>query len=153
MIDNKKMKLTLVDLPTRVETFKTIDRVNYFKSADIGQVAHACYVCSTACIIVWLIDSPVWLVQMLLVEPETTVSDELYASNYQLYSGIMPCTKDLPKRWNKRRPKVCNQRSRFNYGQQFYDSDSVISCISTYTRIQTHTRTRTHTHSLSLCSG
>lgn len=38
-LGDKKYEATLVNLPCLVESLKTMDKVNYYKSADIGQVA------------------------------------------------------------------------------------------------------------------
>lgn len=37
-INNEKYKATVMDLPTISSTFKTIDRINFFKSNDISQL-------------------------------------------------------------------------------------------------------------------
>lgn len=35
---DQSLRCSLLDLPHNVETYLTSDRVNYYKSADIGQV-------------------------------------------------------------------------------------------------------------------
>ncbi len=37
-INDEKYKATVMDLPTISSTFKTIDRINYFKSNDISEL-------------------------------------------------------------------------------------------------------------------
>ena len=48
--------------------------------------------------------------QMFLVEQEPATSSSskpsTYSEKYQLYSGLTPPTKDLSRRWKKRKPKV-----------------------------------------------
>eukprot|EP00002_Diphylleia_rotans_P037403 TRINITY_DN8350_c0_g2_i1.p1 TRINITY_DN8350_c0_g2~~TRINITY_DN8350_c0_g2_i1.p1 ORF type:complete len:133 (-),score=25.94 TRINITY_DN8350_c0_g2_i1:16-414(-) len=37
-VDGQEFAFTIVDLPRHVETYKTVDHFNVFKSADIGQM-------------------------------------------------------------------------------------------------------------------
>lgn len=43
--DGKKYDATLVDLPTIIESQKTLDKKQFFKVADISQVKEACVPC------------------------------------------------------------------------------------------------------------
>jgi TATA-binding protein-associated factor Taf7 len=39
-VNDEKFKATVMDLPTISSTFKTIDRINFFKSNDISELIH-----------------------------------------------------------------------------------------------------------------
>eukprot|EP01125_Pyxidicula_operculata_P015517 TRINITY_DN5272_c0_g1_i3.p1 TRINITY_DN5272_c0_g1~~TRINITY_DN5272_c0_g1_i3.p1 ORF type:complete len:303 (+),score=58.42 TRINITY_DN5272_c0_g1_i3:18-926(+) len=71
----QNLKVTLADLPCVVETHKTLDTRNYYKSGDIGQI--------------------------LLVEEPTTSST--YDDQYRAMNGLTPATHNIRKRKYRQR--------------------------------------------------
>lgn len=88
-VNGVQKKGNIVQLPTITETFKTIDRVNFFKSNDISE--------------------------MILVQDEKTEVPESFAKKvrenngnvrYKSHSGITPPTKYIKQRFFRKKPQI-----------------------------------------------
>src|SRR5690606_22203805 len=73
-IGNQKYKATLVNIPTLLETYKTYDRSNYYKSADVGQ---------------------------MLVVHDSEKKKMKTDKNGFIRSGVLPPFKGIKRRWRK----------------------------------------------------
>lgn len=79
VVDGEKLPMRLADLPCVIETHKTVDRVGFFKTGDVGQ--------------------------MIIVGLSAKKEQKQIAPNHKLYSGLTPPTADVAKRvWAERQP-------------------------------------------------
>lgn len=81
LVDGEKLPMRLADLPCVIETHKTVDRVGFFKTGDVGQ--------------------------MIIVGLSGKKEQKLIAPNHKLYSGITPPTADVARRVWAERDMVC----------------------------------------------
>jgi len=82
--NGEEHRVLLTDLPCVLETHKTLDKRNYYKSGDIGQ--------------------------MLIVQDQNDITNQQpYNSLYHCYSGLTPGTKNIRKRKWRKRPEIPSQ--------------------------------------------
>lgn len=75
----EKLNGKLVDLPCIIESYKTLDKSNYYKSGDIGQ---------------------------MFLFPEEGENLDNAMENFKLNSGITPPTRNIRKRKFRRFPET-----------------------------------------------
>ena len=105
-LDGEKYPMRLVDLPCVTETHKTIDKVTFYKTGDIGQMI--------------IVSSPNSFQKELKEQ-------KLIDKNQKKYSGLTPPTFEIQKRvW----PKQCNVNLSFYFmTQNFPEVSKLVSFL------------------------